>query len=80
MKRVLILCLIAVFLISAAGCARKSDYDKLLAEKASVQKKCNDLSSAKVHRETQLAAKEKEARKLSSELKTTRTKLNGLTK
>ena len=66
MKRVLVLCLIAAFLVSVSGCAAKSEYDKLLAEKAAVQSKCNELSSAKVHLESQLTAKQKEIKKKAS--------------
>ena len=80
MKRALALFLVALFLVSVAGCTPKSEYDKLLVEKASVQKKCDELSSVKVNLEGQLTAKQKEIRKLSDELKQAEAKLNEVTK
>ncbi|MGB2706148.1 MAG: hypothetical protein WBC74_04775 [Candidatus Omnitrophota bacterium] len=80
MKRVLALFLVALFLVSVAGCAPKSEYDKLLSEKSAIQKKCDELSSHKVRLENLVASKEKETKKLGEDLKKARTRANALEK
>jgi len=69
MKKVAALFLLAVFLVSVAGCTPKSEYDKLLIEKGKIQKKCNDLSSVKVRLENQLSSKEKDLKEVRQALK-----------
>ncbi len=80
MKRILALFLIAMFLVSVAGCAPKSEYDKLLVEKGQVQKKCNDLSSTKVRLEGQLVSKEKQLARAAEALRQANAKVSDLEK
>jgi len=80
MKRIVALFLVAMFLVSVAGCTPKSAYDKLLAENGKVQKKYNDLSSTKVHLEKQLVSKEKELKSAKESLRQANAKVNTLEK
>gem|GEM_PF-1959782 len=80
MKKIFALMLVAVFLVSVAGCTPKSEYDKLLIEKEKVEKKCNDLSSAKVRLEKMVSSREKELKSLKETLKQTKAKVSVLEK
>ena len=80
MKRLLALFLAVSFVISVAGCTPKSDYDKLLEEKAAIQRKCDTLSSQKVHAESKLSAQEKQIISMVKELKDTREKTRDMKK
>ena len=80
MKRILALFLVAMFLISVAGCTPKSAYDKLLVEKEKVQKKCNELSSTKVRLEKQVASKEKELKSVKETLRKSKANASALEK
>ena len=80
MKKVLILFLAGAFLFSLAGCTPKSEYDKLLDEKAAVQRKLDDMSSKKVNLDTEVAARKKEIKELKTQVSTLNTKSSSLEK
>ncbi|NQU95798.1 MAG: hypothetical protein HQ549_06220 [Candidatus Omnitrophica bacterium] len=78
MRRILALVLIAVFMLSIAGCASKTEYDKLIDQKAAVEKKVLDLSAdIDTHKKT-IAARDMELRDLRSSLKAAEAKANSL--
>jgi len=80
MKRIVVLFLIAAFIISVSGCAAKSEYDKLLDEKASVQKKCDDLLSKNVQLRLTISTRGMEIKDLKSELKSREAEVRDLRK
>ena len=68
MKRIVGLVLIAVFIIAVSGCAPKSEYDKLMAEKSRLDVKYNELSTAKVKIDAEIVGKLKDIKTLKDDL------------
>ena len=68
MKRAVALFMCVVFLLSVSGCTPKSEYDKLMDEKAAIEKKCNDITSAKARMADEIAAQKKEIAELKDSL------------
>jgi len=80
MKKVLILFLVVSLVISVAGCARKSDYEKLLDEKAAVEKKCNELTSEKERLKSETAARQAKIKTLEDTSRKTKASVQKVTK
>ncbi len=78
MRRILALALITVFILSVAGCASKTEYDKLIEQKAAVEKKILTLSAdVDTHKKT-IAARDMELRDLRSSLRAAEAKARSL--
>ena len=78
MRRVLALVLITVFVLSVAGCASKTEYDKLVDQKAAVEKKVSDLSADIVTHKKTIAARDMELKDLRNSLKAAEIKARNL--
>jgi predicted nucleic acid-binding Zn-ribbon protein len=69
MKKMVSFLLIASFIISVSGCTAKSEYEKLLDEKASIQKRCDGLRLEKEDLKEAIGAREMEIKDLKTALK-----------
>ena len=78
MKKVLILFVAALLVRSAAGCAQKSKFDKLLDEKAAAEKKCVQLSSETERLKNDATDRQKMISSLQTQLKTANAKVRDL--
>ena len=80
MRKILILCLVALFALSVSGCSSKTEYDKLFDEKEALVKKIASISSEKTDLAKTIVSRDMEIRDLKSELKTVNSKLSVLEK
>ena len=78
MRRILALVLITVFILSAAGCASKTEYDKLIDQKAAVEKKVLALTADINASRKTIVARDMELRDLRSSLKAAEAKVKSL--
>lgn len=78
MKRVMVLFLVMAFMVSLAGCAPKSKYDKLLVEKVSLEKKCEQFSTERTALRTEIGDRKKEIGNLSGQLREARAQIRKL--
>ena len=78
MKKVLVLFLIAAFLTTVSGCTPKSEYDKLLDEKAGIAKKCKELSSDRTQLNQTISARQMEIKDLRNDLRNANAKIKNL--
>ena len=78
MKRVLVLLLLGVFIVTMAGCAKKSEFDKLMDAKNAIQKKCDTLAADRVHLNKKIADKEKTEKTLQDKLKMADSRIKNL--
>jgi len=78
MKRILALLLVIVFAVSVSGCAKKSEFEKLMDAKNSIQKKCDTLTADKVRLAKEIKDKEKGAKDLQDKLKVADSKIKNL--
>ena len=78
MKRILTLFLIITFLISISGCVAKTKHEKLLEEKLTVEKKCEELSAKEKELRVEISARQNDIRNLRAELKKAKTEIRDL--
>lgn len=79
MKNIMIILLIAAFLIPLSGCVSKTEYESLVEEKSTVDKKIEDFLSNEVKVVKELAGKQKEVNKLKAALAQANAKIKELT-
>ena len=78
MRRLFVLILLATFLVSVAGCAPKSEYDKLLEQKAGLEKQVEAISAESSDLKAKITAREMEIRDLKNALKVEKAKTQRL--
>lgn len=78
MKRAFILLVAISFLITAAGCAPKSKYEKLLNEKIALEKKCEQVTTERERLKEEVAGRQGEIADLSGQLRETKAKVRSL--
>jgi len=78
MKRILSLLLIAVMLFTFAGCAPKSEYEKVLAQKTSLEKKNAAITLEGTRLKKRIEVLLKDVKTLKASLKTAESNANAL--
>lgn len=78
MKRILALFLIATFLVSASGCASKTEYDRLIDQKAAVEKKVQTLAVEKENLRQTIASRDMQIKDLANKLKSAEAKVRSI--
>ena len=78
MKRVSVLFLIAIFVVSISGCVGRTQHAKLLQEKKAVEKKCEELLVREKGLKDEIYARQDDIKGLRTELKKAKAQIRDL--
>ena len=80
MKKLLILLVLVAFVVSAWGCASKSEYDKLMDQKKVAEKKVTELNAEKASLKKTITSREMQIKDLKAEVAKTSTAVSQMEK
>jgi len=80
MKKVLVLLVVAAFIVTAWGCASKTEYDKLMDQKKAAEQKVNELNAEKAQLKQTIASREMQIKDLKNEVSKTNATINQMEK
>jgi len=75
MRKVLILLLLVSFLVPVLGCASKTEYDKLLDQKAAAEKRLEDANAQQEDLRKTISTREMEIKDLKNQLQNSQREL-----